>query len=161
MKKVTSTLTYQKGAWVLHMLREQMGATNFMKGIRSYYKKYFNANATTSDFKYEMEQASGQDLTPFFHQWLYQEGMPAIKGQWSWDGKKKEIRITLEQTQGNTFAFPLDIGILADGKQALDIKNIILSSKQTTVTFPLESKPTSVVLDPKTNLLATFDFRQK
>ena len=55
---VTNGLTYQKGAWVLHMLRERIGHDNFRKGIQAYYKKYTNANATTDDFIEEMEKVS-------------------------------------------------------------------------------------------------------
>jgi aminopeptidase N len=161
MSKVTSALTYQKGAWVLHMLRELMGDTNFKKGIQSYYKKYFNANATTTDFRFEMEQASGLDLQSFFTQWLYQDGMPKIKGQWFWDSKKKELKITLDQTQLNAFSFPLEIGIVPAGKQSPEIQKATLNTKQSTFTFPLATKPVSVVLDPRTTLLAEFDFRQK
>jgi len=161
MSKVTSTLTYQKGAWILHMLRDMMGETNFKKGIQSYYKKYFNANASTTDFRLEMEQASGEDLQPFFSQWLYQEGMPKIKGQWAWDARKKELKINLEQIQANAFSFPLEIGIFNAGKQSPEIKKTTMNAKQSTLTFPLENKPAAVTLDPRTTLLAEVDFQQK
>ncbi|MEI9921965.1 MAG: M1 family metallopeptidase [Bacteroidota bacterium] len=74
MGKVTSSHTYQKGALILHMLRGMMGDDNFWKGIRSYYAKYMNSNATTADFRREMEQASGMDLEKFFDQLLYKPG---------------------------------------------------------------------------------------
>ncbi|MFM9838751.1 MAG: M1 family aminopeptidase [Cyclobacteriaceae bacterium] len=143
------------------MLRDLLGDVNFKKGIQSYYKKYFNANATTADFRFEMEQASGLDLQSFFTQWLYQEGLPNIKGQWSWDSKKKELKITLEQTQASAFSFPLEIGIVSDGKQSPQIKKANISSKQSTFTFVLESRPTSLTLDPRTNLLGVFDIQAK
>jgi aminopeptidase N len=159
MSKVTSALTYQKGAWVLHMLRELMGDTNFRKGIQAYYKKYFNANATTADFRYEMEQASGLDLQSYFSQWLYQDGMPKIKGQWKWDSKKKELKITLDQTQPNTFSFPLEVEIVSNGNQNLELKKVTMNTKQSVFTFPLDTRPASVILDPRTALLAEIDFR--
>ncbi len=74
MAKVTSSQTYQKGSWVLHMLRGVVGTENFWKGIKSYYKKYQDSNATTGDFQREMEEASGMDLSVFFEQWLYKGG---------------------------------------------------------------------------------------
>jgi aminopeptidase N len=161
MSKVTSALTYQKGAWVLHMLRELMGDINFKKGIQSYYKKYFNANATTTDFRFEMEQASGLDLQSFFAQWLYKDGMPKLKGQWTWDSSKKELKITLEQTQPNSFTFQLELGIVSTGKQSAEIKKVTVNTKQSTFTFPFEIKPASVLIDPRTTLLAEIDFQQK
>ncbi|MBY0432519.1 MAG: M1 family peptidase [Cyclobacteriaceae bacterium] len=161
MEKVTSALTYQKGAWVLHMLRELMGEVNFKKGIQAYYKKYFNANATTLDFRYEMEQASGLDLKSFFSQWLYQTGMPTIKGQWTWDSKKKELKVTFEQTQQNAFSFPLEIGIASAGNTTSEVKKVNVTSKQSIFMFVLESKPGSVTLDPETTLLGVFDVSLK
>ena len=67
---VTNGITYQKGAWVLHMLRERIGHDRFRKGIQAYYQKYMNANATTNDFIAEMEKVSNENLKPFFNQWL-------------------------------------------------------------------------------------------
>jgi aminopeptidase N len=160
MSKVTSVLTYQKGAWVLHMLRELTGDVNFKKGIQSYYRKYFNANATTAGFRHEMEHASGLDLQGFFSQWLYQVGMPNIKAQWTWDSKMKELKITLNQTQLNLFSFPLEIGITSTENQG-QITKVDVSSKQSTFTIPVSSKPTSVKLDPRTVLLGIFDIQPR
>src|SRR5690606_39142041 len=72
MSQVTSGMTYQKGAWVLHMLREKLGAETYDRGVRNYYREYRDANVTTADFRRFMEEASGQDLSKFFDQWLYQ-----------------------------------------------------------------------------------------
>lgn len=161
MNKVTSTLTYQKGAWTLHMLRTMVGDANFQKGIQSYYKKYFNGNATTTDFRNEMELASGSNLQSFFSQWLYQTGIPKIKGQWSWSDKKMELTLTLEQTQAESFSFPLEIGIASDTNMAPEIKKVMVNSKKSTITFQLKKKPVSVSLDPQTTLLAQFELNQK
>jgi aminopeptidase N len=161
MSKVTSALTYQKGAWVLHMLRELMGDVNFKKGIQSYYRKYFNANSTTTDFRQEMEKASGLDLQNFFTQWLYQTGTPVIKGKWLWNSKKQELTITLNQIQPNAFSIPLEIGVILTGSQNPEITRVDVSSKQSTFTIPASSKPTSVVLDPRTVLLGIFDIQPR
>ena len=49
--KVLSTNTYQKGGWVLNMLRHKLGDETFWKGIRAYYVKFRNSNAMTADFQ--------------------------------------------------------------------------------------------------------------
>jgi aminopeptidase N len=109
---VTSGITYQKGAWVLHMLRNLVGDANFQKGIRSYYAKFYNANATTDDFRIAMEKASGKDLKIFFKQWLYQPINPIINCTWQYDAANKKITIQLEQTQQGDIVFnlPVEIG---------------------------------------------------
>ncbi len=81
MSKVTSGLTYQKGAWFTHMLCQHVGEEAFHAGIRNYYRRYINDHATTNDFRKEMEQASGQNLKPFFDQCLYQGGNIKLKGK--------------------------------------------------------------------------------
>lgn len=65
------TLVYDKGAYVLHLLREQMGERDFWAGIRLYTQKYFGKSVTTPDFQREMERASGKSLAPFFDKWVY------------------------------------------------------------------------------------------
>lgn len=65
------TLVYDKGAYVLHLLRAELGEPSFWAGIRLYTRKYFGKSVTTPDFQKMMEQASGKDLTNFFSKWVY------------------------------------------------------------------------------------------
>jgi aminopeptidase N len=65
------TLVYDKGAYVLHLLREEIGERDFWAGIRLYTRKYFGKSVTTADFQREMERASGKSLSPFFAKWVY------------------------------------------------------------------------------------------
>ncbi|MBK7372759.1 MAG: hypothetical protein IPJ09_15220 [Saprospiraceae bacterium] len=88
---VTSGITYQKGAWVLHMLRHLVGEADFKKGIQSYYAAFYNKNATTDDFRIAMEKASGKDLKVFFKQWLYQPIIPHLNATWDYDAINKKI----------------------------------------------------------------------
>lgn len=148
--KVLSTNTYQKGGWVLNMLRHKLGDETFWKGIKTYYKKYRNSNAMTIDFQKVMEDVSGKNLTGFFQQWIFTKGYPEI--QWEWTFKKGKVIIELSQIQDHyAFNFPLEIAIEKDGK-----------SKTTTVqitagisTFEIESnsRPDTVKIDPNFWLL--------
>jgi aminopeptidase N len=65
------TLVYDKGAYVLHLLREELGERVFWDGIRRYTRKYFGKSVVTSDFQKEMEAASGKSLRTFFDRWVY------------------------------------------------------------------------------------------
>ena len=60
--KLLNPNSYQKGAWVLHMLRNKLGDEVFWKGIKTYYNKYKFANASTTDFKKVMQEVSGKNL---------------------------------------------------------------------------------------------------
>ncbi len=69
---------YQKGAWVLHMLRRLVGDDAFFSGVRNYYATLRDGNAWTADFRRVMEDAAGRDLGWFFDQWVERAGHPVL-----------------------------------------------------------------------------------
>ncbi|MCF8326197.1 MAG: hypothetical protein K9I84_14665 [Leadbetterella sp.] len=151
---VVSSLTYQKGAWILHMLRDFLGENDFKKGIRAYYSKYFNLNATTDDFRMEMEKASRKDLKLFFKQWLYQPINPAINGLWNYDSKSKKITIQLTQNGDFLFNLPVEIAYYIKGDAVPKILKMNLSKKQQTQTFRIGEEPDKLEIDPRNVLLS-------
>jgi aminopeptidase N len=163
MAQVTSIQTYQKGSWVLHMLRGVLGSENFWKGIRAYYNKYKDANATTQDFRREMEAASGLDLTQFFDQWLYKPGALKLKGTWEYNPKRKEVDIILDQVQtdGSLFKMPLEIGIYGPKESSPLIRKVQVGTPSNTFKIPIDFEPESLVLDPNFWVLMEADFRKK
>lgn len=68
------TLVYDKGAYVLHLLREELGEQAFWRGIRNYTQRYFGKSVTTPDLQRAMEEASKRDLKGFFGKWIYLTG---------------------------------------------------------------------------------------
>lgn len=163
MTKVTSSQTYQKGSWTLHMLRGVVGTENFWKGIRSYYRKYQNGNATTADFRREMEEASGKDLSVFFEQWLYKGGTLQYAGNWQYDAKKKQLRITLDQVQkdGSLFEMPLEVGIYFADKSPVALKVLEVKGKSNVFTIDVDAEPEKIELDPnKWVLMDVIDFEK-
>jgi aminopeptidase N len=65
------TLVYDKGAYVLHLLREEMGERAFWNGIRLFTRRHFGKSVVTSDFGAAMEEANGKSLSEFFAKWVY------------------------------------------------------------------------------------------
>lgn len=165
MEDVTSSHTYQKGSWILHMLRGVVGDAAFQRGIRTYYQRHFNANATTADFRRAMEEASGQALGWFFEQWLYQPGNLRIAGRWRYDARAKQVTVTLEQVQGDgsVFRMPLEIAVHTPGQAVPGIQRVELHAKTHTFSFPASAPPDDVWLDPHHKLLmeATFTRAQQ
>jgi aminopeptidase N len=143
--------SYQKGGWVLHMLRQEMGDNLFLMGLRKFYADYKGKNASTSDFRLTMESVSGKNMQAFFRQWLFTPGQPALKSSWIYDEARKTCTLNILQEQSTPFVFPLDI--LLEGGQGSLIKTLQITGKKTTVTIPLTFKPSRVVLDPGTKLL--------
>ena len=162
MQKVTSSQTYQKGSWVLHMLRGVIGTDNFWKGIQSYYHKYRNSNATTDDFRSEMEEVSGIDLSTFFQQWLYKGGTLKYAGSWQFDADESRVKIKLDQVQndGSLFKMPLEIGIYFAGQYDPQIEIVQVNERSNFFTINVVSEPDSIILDPNTWILMEADFKK-
>jgi aminopeptidase N len=151
MDSVTSSQTYQKGSWTLHMLRGILGDEVFWMGIRTYYARYFNGSATTADFIRVMEETSGQDLKTFFDQWLYRPGALRVKGSWTYNAARKEVEIQLDQVQtdGSLFTMPIQVSISQPGKPAPIRKTVTLRGKKNSFVVPVDAAPSRVVLDPE------------
>ncbi len=148
--KVLSVNTYQKAGWVLNMLRHKLGDGVFWEGIRTYYERFQNANAMTDDFRKVMEEVSQTDLKDFFDQWLYTKGYPEIK--WDWNYQNGKIRIVINQLQDyHIFQFPLEIGIVSDGK--LNINTLQIDEKSDNFEIPTPTKPDALIIDPELWLL--------
>ena len=151
-------VTYQKGAWVLLMLRDLIGEQAFKKGIRAYYKKFMNANATTKDFRFEMEKASHTDLGYFFNQWLHRGGSIQLKATWKYDVHKKAILMNFQQIQNKDamYSFPLDIGLYPEHSNSSVIKKLTIKNEMQTIVIPMDHKPVKIELDPRSVLLGKF-----
>ena len=148
--KVLSTNTYQKGGWVLNMLRHRLGDDVFWKGIRLYYETYKNSNAMTADLRRTMEEVSGHDLKEYFNQWIFTKGHPIINWEWKYKGGK--IFIDIKQLQDHhIFKFPIEIGIVTDGQMSLTKLDVDLPTKSFTI--ETDKKPDEIVLDPELWLL--------
>jgi aminopeptidase N len=65
------TLVYDKGAYVMHLLRDEMGEQAFWTGLKMYTRRFFGKSVETSDFKAAMEEANGKSLDKFFDKWVY------------------------------------------------------------------------------------------
>jgi aminopeptidase N len=148
--------SYEKGGWVLHMLRRELGDTLFQQCVRAFYKRYEFDNALTSDFQEVVETLSGKNYEEFFQQWFYQSGHPVLSAQWKKRGKKIRLTVIQHQEQ-HLFSFPLDIEFFTDqGKSHRETLTVNKSSQ--TFTLKPSFKPNGLKLDPDTWLLfETYD----
>jgi aminopeptidase N len=155
MQRVLNQFVYQKGGWTLHMLRYAIGTDRFWDGIREYYRRYQNRNASTDDLRAIMERASGRDLRWFFSQWLTRSGVPALSGRWTYDASAQQVVVELKQTQsGDPYRLPLEVGITAaSGNAAPRIERFELTGRDGRFTFAANAEPSAVVLDPNTWVL--------
>jgi aminopeptidase N len=153
--------SYQKGAWVLHMLRQRVGDDAFWRGLRTYYGRYRNANAATEDFQKVMEEASGKDLAEFFKQWLYTPGYPKLTGTWSYDAAQKELVVQLRQPAGPVYSLPLELALYDAGGKLLGKETLQLDGSEKTFRIRTTGAVTNVVADPDTEVLAEVELKRR
>lgn len=142
--------SYQKGAWVLHMLRKKMGDELFWSGIKAYYETYKFSNASTNDFKNVMAKISGENLDTFFTQWLQKVGHPILKSNWIYHNNK--VRIIIEQTQETAFQFSLDLEFVYKNGPS-EIKTILINDKSAPFVLTTSGEVTAINFDPNSWLL--------
>lgn len=142
-------LVYQKGGWFLHMLRGQIGTDKFWQGMREYYRRFRDSNASTQDLRQVMEEVSGQDLAWFFRQWLYRTGSPIVEAAWSYDPSAQKVHLDLTQTQpGDPFRLPIEVALSSTRIVKLDF-----AATQQSFEIPCEQDPGAIALDPDVWLL--------
>ena len=147
---------YRRGAWVLHMLRDRIGTDVFWTGMRTYYERFRNANATTADFRRVMEDVSGEDLRAFFDQWTRRPGHPQVVVTWRHDADTEVCVVDVRQTQdAPPFAFNLDLSI--DGR----IESVTVNERSHRVQMDCPEEPNALIPDPNTTLLAEIEAERK
>ncbi|NNL79621.1 MAG: T9SS type A sorting domain-containing protein, partial [Flavobacteriaceae bacterium] len=121
-----SRLSYSKGAMVLHMLRKKLGDVDFYQGVQDYLADpdLSYDYAKTEDFIPIMESASGEDLTEFFDDWLFNQGYPTYNLEWE-AISTSQLRIVLSQTQSHPsvsfFEAAVPIRLIGTGGETEDV----------------------------------------
>ena len=159
-RNIFSKLVYNKGAWVLQMLRRDVGDSLFFKILKSYYKKYRYKNASSFDFENLCEQISKKNLNHFFNQWVFKgKGIPHINYSYKIDSLNEKkfnniIKISQVQKLYRNFRFPVDIKFT--GKNTADslIKTVYIASNDTVVKIGTDFYPKTINFDPDNWLLS-------
>lgn len=140
--------SYQKGAWVLHMLRNHVGDEAFFDGVRLYYERHRDGVASTPDLLAAMEESTGDELAWFFDQWLHQPGHPVL------EVRAVGSRVEVRQVQGDdapVFRFPLELELRWEGGSRL--VEVEVDEREESFGFDLPSDLVGVIVDPRVLLL--------
>ncbi|MCX6291095.1 MAG: M1 family aminopeptidase [Bacteroidetes bacterium] len=129
----SSRLSYDKGAYVLHMLRWKMGDTMFYQSLRNYLNDPALAYgyAKTPDLKNHLENVSGQNLTNFFNQWYYNQGYPSYQVEWNQTGSNVMVKINQTQSHASVsfFEMPVPVYFHAVGHDTMIVFNHTFSGQ--------------------------------
>jgi len=146
--------SYQKGAWIIHMLRHIIGEENFKLSLKNYLTKYRDLNIDTEDFRNLLEETSNKNLQDFFQQWVYQDGHPELEFEYS----PEDNKITITQKQERPFDFFIDLKIVLNNDDSKIYSLHISKDKNIFVLSTLENKATLdnikwISIDPELKIL--------
>lgn len=151
------TTIYQKGAWVVSMLRYHIGDEAFFAGIRLYLERHEGKSAKTTDLKAAMEEASGRDLTPFFDEWVFGISYPRYETSWSTrivPGGRHQVDLRVRQTQRTptVFTTPLEVEIVGQGGER-HRQRVEITSADSIASICLDFAPSRLTVDPDNMIL--------
>ncbi len=153
--------SYQKGGWVLHMLRTEQGDEMFRRCVKTYLERHALSSVVTEDFRSVIEELTGRSYDRFFDQWIFHGRHPDLKVNYEWSEKDKLAKVSVEQTHKvddkvMLFHFRTKVRFVIDGK--VNDREIVVDSKQHDFYFRLPGKPEIVRFDPDYGLLANVTF---
>ena len=133
---------------MLHMLREEMGDSLFIKSIKNYYNRYKFRIADTRDFEAVVEEVCGRSLKWFFDQWLYRPGIPALRIEQKTTPGELVIRIHQE---GKPYRLPLHLRITSATGEQIE-KRVLVEEPLTECSIKVKG-PVKVEIDPHVQML--------
>ena len=153
-------LSYNKGSMVLHMLRKKLGDVNFFQGIQDYLSDPNHAfgYAKTADFIAIMETTSGEDLTEFFDDWLFNQGYPSYTISWHQEGNQLYTTVAQTQSDPSVSFFEARLPIKVNGTMG-EVLNLNLDnttnneSFSNTVNFTISS----IEFDPEVDIISKYN----
>ena len=154
--------SYEKGGFVLHMLRSQIGDSAFFRGVREYYTKHKHGNALTADLQAALEKSSGRKLGAFFDQWLRRPGYPELEVTWTPDSASQSLEVAVTQARRfGAFEFPLRLAVRMSNGQTRRLNISIPAQPETRVMLPVSGVVSAVEVDPDFQLLARIVTRKR
>lgn len=147
-----SRLSYNKGAYLLHMLRWVLGDTLFFRGIRQYIAdpKLAYGFARTNDLKRNLEQVSGKNLTEFFKDWYAGQGYPSYTVKWNQDNNHNAL-LSVSQTTSHPSADFFEMPLALKFKSGSQEKTVVVDNTKNNEFFlePIGFKADTVIIDPE------------
>jgi hypothetical protein len=151
--RIFRSIVYDKGAWVLHMLRRLVGDEAFFGGARAFLEQHRYSRAGTQDLRRALEQASGRDLGPYFDRWIYETGLPRLVWAYRTEKEGAGFRTTVEvQPQLLPGPLPLEIALRGGGQREAHL--VTLPSAGGSFSFDTTRKPRNVRINEDRGILA-------
>jgi aminopeptidase N len=170
----SSNVVYAKGALVLQMLKQHLGRERFWAAINRYLVRHAFGNALSDDLRRAVLDATGENLSWFWDQWVYQAGYPELTVSPAYDSLESTLALTVRQTQVDTaqpdstglrystplvFRAPVSIRV-GTARGDVHSREVLTQREQVVRISGVRSAPTMVVFDVENSLLKTLTFEQ-
>ncbi len=155
-------ITYEKGAWILHMLRKRLGDERFFKVLAELRRQFqFRAAGTADLFELVKKSAPSsvraEAIEAFFDNWVYSTGIPTLRIRYSVKGKAPSWKVTgtVEQSSvDNNFSVdvPVQIQFAKGAEQTVWVRT---SDEPASFSATVKQAPVRVEIPAGTGILAT------
>ena len=145
-------VTYNKGGYILHMLRNILGDRAFFAGLNKYLTENKFGTGEADKLRIALEEVSGRDLNWFFDQWYFGSGNPDYDITYAYDTSKKQAKVTVKQT-GKIFKMPVKIAVY-DGKTPKTY-TIWVDKAEETFGFNVDNEPKLIDFDTTKSIVST------
>ena len=148
---------YDKGSWILHMLRQRMGDAAFFGFIHEWANggDRPGGTVTTQEFLAAVESWAGEDLDGFLWPYLEETTSPRISFSYSLAegdaGPNTALTVLLRQTQERLFDNRFPVAVDIGGERSFYA--VDLADRVTQQVIQLAAAPDTVLLDPETSVL--------
>lgn len=151
------TISYKKGGYVLHMLRQMLGDDAFFAGVAAYIDKHKHGVVVTEDLRAALEEKSGRDLEAMFRQWLYTSGTPRVTVSLDYSPTSRIATVDIEQTQTINAEHPafrgdLDLHFVTTNGAVVE-QTVSVTERHHSLSVFLDSAPAVFAPDPKGKFL--------
>lgn len=141
------SIGYGKSAMVYHMLRKRFGDNIFYEAIKDFVKEHSFRVASWEDIKKIFEKKTGQDLSWFFKQWVYDTGIADIEIadiRTEKEGQGYEVSFSVVQPK-KEFRLSFPVTFYFPDEKKTEILNV--AEKKASFSFVFDKKPVEVVFD--------------
>lgn len=155
--------SYQKGGFVLHMLRTRIGDAAFFGALRDYQRARRHGTAITDELRSAFERRSGTSLATFFDEWLHRPGWVDGTITWTWSAERRAVQLVV--VQGARFAprhlsLSLRVRDTAGRERTVTVALDAKASQVLTLSVKALGEIASISADPSVTVLGRFEVLQ-
>ena len=155
---------YNKGGWVLYMLRHQLGEDAFHRALKHYLEANRGKNVVTADFVRAVEESTNANVDQFFSQWIYGAGAPKFDVGYTYDNTKHQVALTVKQIQKvegrvGIFRAPVDVEITTES--GAHVYPVVVTKQTETFSLPASSEPFMVLFDKGGHILKSAEVHKE